>query len=165
VVAPGTPGLQAVVERFGPGLLLADGQLDRKALGRLVFASSEERRALEKLLHPLIWQVMAAAAEEAAQKREETVFEIPLLFENANQGRFSTVWVVTATPQVQLRRLTERDALDPLEAQARIDSQMSVAEKAARADFVIVNDGDREGLRQRLREGLRLWRENRAVPH
>jgi dephospho-CoA kinase len=93
----------------------------------------------------------------------ETVFEIPLLFENGNEGRFATVWVVSAPREVQIQRLKQRDGLDAAEAQARLDAQMSVAEKAARASYVILNDGDMAALNRHVDEGLRLWRERRVV--
>ena len=162
VVAPGTPGLAEVVFRFGRQLLLPEGGLDRKAIGRQVFADPAARRELEGILHPLIWSVLSAEMWVAAEQQRETVFEIPLLFENRNEGRFSTVWVVTAPREVQLRRLWERDQLEPAEAQARLDAQMSVQEKAARASFVLDNDGDVAALEARVQEGLELWRQGRG---
>jgi dephospho-CoA kinase len=161
VVEPGTPGLDGVVKLFGEGLLLADGTLDRRALGQLVFASTDARRQLESLLHPLIWLNLAAEMKAAAQFARETVFEIPLLYENGNQGRFSCVWVVAASTEVQLSRLMERDRWNRVEAESRLASQMSLTEKVRRADFVLVNDGNLPDLEARVRQGLTLWRQSR----
>lgn len=158
VVAPGSPGLERVVARFGSEVLLPDGAMDRRAVGRLVFASSSARRDLEKILHPLIWGVMAAEIRDAGSARRETVFEIPLLYENGNAGRFTTVWVVAASKEVQIQRLQVRDSLTVVEAQARLDSQMSVDEKARRADYVLLNDGDTVALEEQVDRGLSAWR-------
>lgn len=163
VVEPGSPGLLRVVERFGEEVLTADGELDRPALGRIVFASERARRDLEAILHPLIWESLGRSLREAHERRRETVFEIPLLYEKGSQTRFSTVWVVAASPQVQRRRLTERDGLSSSEAQARLEAQMKVEEKVKRADFVLVNDGDLDQLKPRVEEGLSLWRRARSV--
>lgn len=162
LVRPGTAALEEIVERFGTTVLLADGCLDRPALGRIVFSDSAARKDLERILHPKIWAVMGAHMERAAGLAQETVFEIPLLFENGNEGRFGEVWVVAVTPETQLRRLMARDGVGQEQAQARLDSQMSVQEKARRATFVISNDGDRENLQTQIREGLRRWRESRT---
>lgn len=161
VVAPGTPGLAGVRRLFGDAVLLTDGSLDRRAVGRLVFSDPSARRALESLLHPLIWERMSEEIATAGALGRETVFEIPLLFENGNAGRFRTVWVVAASRQVQLRRLQLRDGLSLAEAQARLDSQMDVEEKARRADYVIRNDGTAEQLEPAVVQALELWREGR----
>lgn len=163
VVMPGSVGLDAVVARFGREVLLADGSMDRKAIGRIVFADPQARRDLERIVHPLIWVNLEDAMTEAAQRHLETVFEIPLLFENGNENRFSTVWVVSSSPQVQLQRLRQRDGLSAEEARARIDSQMSVEEKARRATFVIINDGDPKALEARIDQGLHQWRRVREA--
>ncbi len=162
VVLPGTPGLAGVVQLFGEGVLLPDGTMDRRAVGQRVFASERARRDLESLLHPLIWKVMSDEMAVAADTRRETVFEIPLLYENGNESRFSTVWVVAVSRGVQLQRLQDRDRLSFEEAQARLDSQMDVEEKARRADYVIRNEGAPEALDAAIAQGLARWREARA---
>lgn len=161
VVLPGTPGLKAVVDRFGQETLAPDGSMDRRAMGRLVFSDPQARRDLERIVHPLVWQVMADEIRRAGELSQETVFEIPLLFENGNEGRFSVVWVVIAEREQSLLRLMARDGLSREEAEARHDSQMSVAEKARRACYVIHNGGNLADLEQQVLEGLRLWREGR----
>lgn len=163
VVAPGTPGLAAVVARFGDGVLLEDGSLDRRAVARKVFSDEEARRDLERIVHPLIWARMEDSMRNAAEHNLETVFEIPLLFENGNEGRFSTVWVVWSEPELQRMRLRQRDGLSESEAQLRIDSQMSVAEKARRASYAIHNGGDLRALEEQVERGLAAWREQRQA--
>lgn len=161
VVAPGTLGLSQVVARFGERVLTPHGELDRSALGEIVFADPTARHELEAILHPLIWEQMSQSMELAARNRQETVFEIPLLYEKGSQDRFSTVWVVGASPEVQLRRLIERDGLTKEQAQARLDAQMSVSEKARLADHVLLNDGDLVSLREAVKQGLKRWRARR----
>ena len=164
VVEPGTPGLGSLVEAFGPGILAPDGTLDRAAMGSLVFADPSARTKLESILHPLIWESMALSVQQAHDEACETVFEIPLLFEKGSQNRFSTVWVVSAPLEVQLQRLRARDGFSEEEALARIRSQMSVLEKAAMADFVLENDGDRAKLLAQISQGHALWRSTREAP-
>lgn len=163
VVAPGTPGLAAIVARFGSEVLQPDGSLDRQAMGRRVFGDAQARRDLERIVHPLIWVSLEESMKNAADQHRETVFEIPLLFENGNEGRFSTVWVVSAEPELQLLRLRERDGLSDAEARARIESQMSVEEKARRAGYVIRNSGHFEDLRAQVARGLAQWRQARGA--
>lgn len=163
VVEPGTPGLNSVVEAFGNSVLRSDGRLDRGRLGQIVFEDEASRRRLEGILHPLIWESLVQEMSSAELEARETVFEIPLLFENGNQGRFSWVWVVSVTEEIQFRRLQERDGLTPDQIQARLAAQMSLEEKKRLADFVIVNDGDLRSLEKQVDEGLRGWRLRRGA--
>jgi dephospho-CoA kinase len=140
VVAPGTPALAAVAAAFGPGVLAADGGLDRKALGALVFADGEARRRLEAITHPAIRQAMAAeTARLAAEGRDLAFYDAPLLYEVGLDQAMALVVVVDAPPQAQLARLMARDGLAGAEAAARLAAQLPVAEKAARADVVVDN--------------------------
>lgn len=164
VVAPGSLGLSQVVARFGERVLTPQGELDRSALAEIVFTDPTARQELEAILHPLIWEKMSQSMERAACKRRETVFEIPLLYEKGSQKRFSTVWVVGASPEVQLQRLIERDGLTREQAQARLDAQMSVSEKARLADDVLLNDGDLAQLQEAVEQGLKRWRARRDRP-
>ncbi len=155
VVAPGTPGLAAVAERFGAGVLAGDGSLDRAALGRLVFADPDARRDLEALIHP---QVRARADEltAAAPVGAVVVQVIPLLVETGQQGAFDLVVVVDAAPAVQVDRIRARDGLDEAAAHSRIRAQASREARLAAADWVIRNDGSREELAARVG---RFWRD------
>lgn len=142
VAAPGSPGLAAVVEAFGPAVLAADGALDRAALGAAVFGDPAERARLEAILHPRIAEEsMRRIAAALAAAPPLVVYDAALLVETGRADQFRPLVVVTATPEVQRARLIERDGLDPAAAAARLAAQMPVAEKARRADHVIDNSG------------------------
>lgn len=147
VVAPGTPGLNAVVQRFGEGMLTPDGSLDRAALGRLVFADSRARADLEAIIHPAV-RARAVELTAAAPPDAVVVQVIPLLVETGQEGTFDQVWVVDVDPAVQRKRLRRRDGLTDADVAARVQAQASRAERLAVADAVIVNDGTTDELRQ-----------------
>lgn len=157
IVAPGSPVLGQLVERFGADILLPSGGLNREKLGQIIFADSCARQELNQMTHPAI----AALAVERLQKLKLTpgiplvVYEAPLLFEAGAEGRVDRVLVVKIDPQVQLRRLMARDELDEVAAQQRTAAQMSQAEKLARADYVIDNSGTVEEALQQVAE---LWK-------
>jgi dephospho-CoA kinase len=143
VLEPGTPGAAAVVQRFGPDLLLPDGQIDRRALGRLIFASPEARTDLEAIVHPAVY---AAIHRWFDALPTETVFamaDIPLLFETGREGEFDVVVVTACEPEAQVRRIVSRDGLSEAEARQRVAAQLPIAEKVRRADRVIRTDGSR----------------------
>lgn len=144
VVAPGTPGLAAVVDAFGDRVLAPDGRLDRGALGARVFGDDLARRRLEGILHPLIAQEsMVQLQAAAATGAPLVVYDAALLVESGRADLFRPLVVVTAPEAVQRARLMARDDLDPAAAEARIAAQMPVADKAAVADHVIDNGGER----------------------
>jgi dephospho-CoA kinase len=140
-VAPGTPGLAAVAARFGEGVLNGDGSLNRGRLGQLVFADAAKRRDLESIVHPAVFAALDEwfAGNDAGDLPEPavSVTDIPLLFETGHEGDFDAVVVTKCRPDQQLARLIDRDGLTPEDAQHRIDLQLSAAEKARRADFVV----------------------------
>lgn len=142
VVAPGSAGLQAVVEAFGAQVLDADGALDRTKLGAQVFNDAPARARLEGILHPLIAQESMRQLA-AARGAPLVVYDAALLFEAGRAELFRPVVVVRVPPAVQRARLMARDGIDAAAADARIGSQMPVAEKAERADHVIDNGGTR----------------------
>lgn len=159
-VAPGTATLTAVVERFGPGILRADGTLDRDALARRVFADVDARQALEGLVHP----VVRAGIEQffAAQPSGTplAVAEIPLLFETGRQADFDAVVVVACDPATQRQRLRTRSGLSAEEADRRIGAQWPMASKVAGAHFVVRTDGtlaETERAGDALARQLRDW--------
>jgi dephospho-CoA kinase len=142
VVAKGTPGLAAVITEFGPQVLRADGELDREALGRIVFADPEKLARLNAIVHPLVGAESArqiAAAE--ASGAPVLIHDVPLLVENNLQGMYDAVVVVAASPATQLDRLTRLRGMAPADAQARIDAQAPLADKLNAATYVIENDG------------------------
>lgn len=154
VVEPSSPGLNAVVREFGESVLLSDGTLDRKELGRLVFASPERRQALESILHPLIWGEVQTFLERCQEEQVDCVVEVPLLFENGRQGDFDRVWVVSASPSVQRERLRKRSGWSDREIELRLQAQLPLRRKCELADTVFVNDGDRADLVVSLREAV-----------
>lgn len=148
VVEPGTGGLARIVSRFGPGVLTADGRLDRARLGAMVFADPDARRDLEGIVHPLVRQ-RGAAIEAAAGDVPVVVHVIPLLVETGQAGSFDVVVVVDVDERTQLDRIMRRDGLDARAAAARLAAQASRQERLAVADEVVVNDGDLTELRHR----------------
>lgn len=144
VVEPGSPGLAAVIEAFGPEYRAADGSLKRAALGRLVFQDPSARQRLNAILHPRMATVTAERIAAAlASAPPMVVYDAALLIEMGQADRFRPLVVVQVTPETQMQRLRARDGLTEAEARARIASQMPVAEKVAQADHVIDNGGSR----------------------
>lgn len=152
VVRKETVGLGAVVDAFGEAVLTPDGELDRKALASVVFADEKKRKILESILHPLIWSAVIERVEEAFAHGSDVVVEVPLLFENARQEFFDSVWVVACEPDVQRERLKMRNNWDETEIEARIASQMPLQKKVEMADIVIWNNGSSEELESSIEE-------------
>ena len=157
VVEPGTPGLAAVVERFGPEVLAPDGRLDRAALGRLVFgedaAARSARRDLEAVVHPAV-RARAAELAAAAGPDQVVVHVIPLLVETHQERDFDLVVVVDVEPAVQRARLLARGGLGAAEADARIAAQASRGDRLAVADVVLDNGGTPADLARHVDD---LW--------
>lgn len=151
VVEPGTPGLAAVVAEFGDGVLAADGSLDRPALGALVFASTERRRALEAIIHPLV-HAAGAELEAGAGVGTLVVHDIPLLTEGGRAGDFDAVVVVDVAEQVQVERMIRDRGMSADEAAARMAAQATRSERLAIADIVIENSGTLSQLVSRVDE-------------
>jgi len=151
VVERGTPGLDRVVAEFGADMLTADGDLDRARLGAVVFADPERRRALESIVHPLVFE-RYAAAEAAAPADAVVVHDIPLLAETGRAGEFDAVLVVDVPPEVQLERMQRDRGWTLADAQGRMAAQASREDRLAIATHVIDNTGTREDLRQRVTE-------------
>jgi dephospho-CoA kinase len=153
VVEPGTAGLAEVVERFGRGVLTADGRLDRPALARIAFRDDQARADLNAIVHPLVArrsaEIMAALPADAV-----VVYDVALLVENDLAGDFDVVVVVEAHPETRIRRLTGR-GLPEDDARARIAVQATDAQRRAVADEVVRNDGSRDDLEAAVD---RLWR-------
>ncbi|HEX5631974.1 MAG TPA: dephospho-CoA kinase, partial [Gemmatimonadales bacterium] len=151
-VAPGTPGLAAVVAAFGPEVLHADGSLDRAALRGLVFEDAAARARLESIVHPEIARLRAEReAELAAAGATLVVHVIPLLFEVGLERDFDVVVLVDAPEAVRRARLVERRGLDGEGARRMIAAQLPAAAKRAHATIVIDNDGTLDALRERAR--------------
>lgn len=168
VVAPGTPGLAAVVAEFGPEMLAADGTLDRERLAGVVFADAGARARLNAIVHPLVGE-RSAALTEAAQARDPraiVVYDVPLLVESGLAALYDVVVVVAADPETQVARLVGQRGMAEADARARIAAQAPLADKLAVADLVVRNDGDLAALDRRVRE---VWsdllaRAERGIP-
>ncbi|MEW2294944.1 dephospho-CoA kinase [Streptomyces sp. NPDC006743] len=155
VVAPGTPGLAAVVDAFGEEVLAADGSLDRPRLGAVVFADPERLAVLNKIVHPLVG-ARSRRLEEAADEDAVVVHDVPLLTENGLAPLYDVVIVVDASPETQLDRLVRLRGMTEDDARARMAAQATRDARLEIADIVIDNDVPLERLRQRVRE---VWTE------
>ncbi|SEF11143.1 dephospho-CoA kinase [Streptomyces sp. Ag109_O5-10] len=151
VVAPGTPGLAAVTEAFGPEVLAADGSLDRPRLGSIVFADPSRLAVLNSIVHPLVGarsrELESAAADDAV-----VVHDVPLLAENGLAQLYDLVVVVDTAPETQLDRLTRLRGMTEEDARARMAAQATREKRLEIADIVIDNDVPLDALRQRVGE-------------
>lgn len=139
-VAPGTPGLARVAERFGAAILRRDGTLDRAALGRIVFADRTARADLEAIIHPEVYRRIGEWFADLPAGTRVAMADIPLLFETGQEHDFDRTVVCACSPAEQLRRLMVRDGLSEAAARARLDAQWPIDAKIARADIVIWTD-------------------------
>lgn len=146
-VAPGSPGLAAIVARWGPGVLAADGSLDRAALRHIVFADADERHSLDQIVHPEVARRRdEALARHRAAGDSLVVCDIPLLFEAGLESTVDTIVLVHAPAELRRNRLMRDRGLGAEEADAMIGAQMPSEWKRERADHVIENTGTREAL-------------------
>ena len=154
-LAPGSPGGQAVLERYGAGVRAPGGAIDRAALGQIVFSDGAERRWLEELVHPLVRARFAAELEELVAE-PLVVLVVPLLFEAGLEALCSEVWLVDCNETQQLQRLMARDGLGEADARARIAAQWPLARKRQLADVVLNNRGGPEQLATQV-EQAQAW--------
>jgi dephospho-CoA kinase len=157
---PGQPVLAAIVERFGPGVLQPDGELDRPALAAVVFPDPAALKDLNAIVHPAVGVEIARRIEAAAGTDAVVVLDIPLLAENPRQGLAATV-VVDTPVEVAVERLVRLRGMDEADARARIARQATREERAAAADRIIDNTGDVEALEAQIDE---LWAWLQTLP-
>ena len=143
-VAPGTPGLRALIERFGETVLDGHGAVDRRALAALVFSDSQARRDLERIVHPAVYDAITRWLNDLSTQTPLAVADIPLLFETGREGDFDRVVVVACSPEEQVRRVMARDGVTEAEARARMTAQWPIEDKVARADHIISTTGSLE---------------------
>ncbi|PKE13283.1 dephospho-CoA kinase [Macrococcoides caseolyticum] len=148
-VEKGTEGLRKVAETF-PGVLNEDGTLNRKALGTIIFNDKAQRDSLNEIVHPIVRRLMDEEKAAALSEGKVVVMDIPLLYENELEHTVDEVWVVYVSYDIQKMRLMKRNELSESEADARINSQMSMDEKRDKADIVIDNCHDLNSLYKRL---------------
>jgi dephospho-CoA kinase len=145
--APGTPGLAAIVERFGDTVLGAEGGLDRARLRALIVDDPAALADLNAIVHPVVARRSEILLEKARARGDRVaVYDIPLLFEAADPGEFDAVVLVDAPEPVRLERLVRERGLGRDEAARMIAAQMPAEAKRARSDFVIDNAGDQAAL-------------------
>ena len=149
-VAPGTPGLRDVVERFGPAVLAGDGSLDRAALAGVVFDDPAALADLNAIVHPPVRAAIAGRVAALADTDSVVVLEIPLLVESGRSYGESQVIVVDCPEDVAIARLVEHRGMSPADARRRIAAQVSRADRLARADVVIENSGSLDDLRRQV---------------
>lgn len=168
VVAPGSVALDRIRERFGGGVLLADGTLDRRTLAAIVFSDAAGRAALEAIVHPAVRAAIDAwLAAAAARGTTVAVADIPLLFETGREAAFDLVVVAACDAGEQLRRVVRRDGLSIEAARARVAAQWPIAEKARRAHYVIRTDGtfaETDRLTDEVIAELRAIARDRGAP-
>ena len=154
VVEPGEPALAQIAAEFGPEVIQADGTLDRKKLGALIFGNAERRKRLEQLTHPAIRdRFLQRLAELDAKGFEGIVFwDAPVMIESGGYKNMEKLVVVATDAETQCARLCARDTIDRTEAERKIGSQMPLAEKVKLADYVIDNGADRVATEAQVRE-------------
>lgn len=151
-VAAGTAGLEEVVAAFGPGVLAADGGLDRPALGRIVFGDAAARTTLNHIVHPIVHRLAAEreAAAAAADPDAVVVHDIPLLAESGRDDSFHLVVAVLADVELRVDRLVQGRGLTEADARNRIAAQVGDDARTAVADVLLHGDGSPDGLREQV---------------
>lgn len=154
---PNQPIFHAYVELFGPEIVTPEGTLDRAEIARRVFSDTALRDKMNARVHPIIRAVVEDCLDAAHMAGiPAVVLDVPLLFEAGWDALTTDTWVVSLPPSEQLARLLARDhTMDEAEARARIDAQMSLAEKCMRADVVIDNSGTRDETKKCVEK---LWK-------
>jgi dephospho-CoA kinase len=157
---PGEAGHEAIVRTYGTGVLLPDGEIDRKKLADIAFSSPQESQKLNALIHPIVVAEQARLFREAEERGEDAIYlvEATLLLESGGRKRFDRIVVVDVDPEVQLARAVGR-GMTAEEAKRRIAHQMPREERLRHADYVLDNSGD-EGAA--LREATRVYELLRA---
>ncbi|HWC32953.1 MAG TPA: dephospho-CoA kinase [Actinomycetota bacterium] len=147
---PGHPGYDRVVETFGDDILDASGLVDRTKLAEAVFADEGKRRALESIVHPEVFRLLAEEIERRRDRDDIVVFDAPLIIETRFDEACDVVVVVAAPLEHQIERVLRDRGMSEAEARARIAAQISPEQRAARADVVLANDGDLASLERQV---------------
>ncbi|OZU89752.1 dephospho-CoA kinase [Virgibacillus indicus] len=159
VVNPGEKAYNQIIEAFGDEILLDDKTLDRKKLGAIIFTNELKRKTLNEIVHPAVREKMLERRDEYIEAgASSVVLDIPLLFESKLTHFVDRTVVVYVDETVQLNRLMERDGYTEEEARQRINSQLTVKEKANMADAVIDNNGSKYESFQQLEKLLKEWK-------
>jgi dephospho-CoA kinase len=158
---PGTPVFEAMVARFGPGIVAPDGTLDRPAVAAVVFDDPAALADLNAIVHPAVGAEIARRLAEEAGTDHVVVLDVPLLVESG-RGELDGVVVVDVDPEVALRRLVEQRGMPEADARARMARQASREERRSRADLVVDNSGTVDDLRRQVDE-VWAWARSLAV--
>ena len=158
--SPGSPVLEAMAERFGSHILLADGALDRAAVAKIVFNDEAALKDLNGIVHPAMQSEIQRQIDEQRSTERVVVLDFPLLGENPRKGLAATV-VVDIPVDVAVQRLVDQRGMDEDDARARINSQLSRDERLAAATHVIDNSGDRDSLNRQVDA---LWEQLLELP-
>jgi dephospho-CoA kinase len=161
VVAPGAPAWEELRRTFGPEFFNAQGELDRSKMAKVVFSDPQARRRLNDIIHPRVAQEIKTRLEDLKRRGAPlTLVEVPLLFEAALERAYDRVIVVFVDPQDQVSRLGSRDRRDPAEIEGILQAQWPLAEKKARADYVVDNRGS---LSQTRRQVKKIWQKLKKI--
>jgi dephospho-CoA kinase len=158
VQEPEKPAWREVVNQFGKEILQPDNKIDRVKLGNIVFADKKKLTALDKIVHPFVYQSWHVLLKKISEKEKHAIVlsDIPLLFEGNMQHLFDLTILVLIVPEKQISRLMTRNEISKAEAGKRLKSQMPISEKIALADIVIDNDGGIPETEKRVRQ---VWKE------
>ena len=158
-VAAGTSGLAEVAKEFGSSVISNSGELDRKALGQIVFSDQTKRKKLEEIIHPIVRRLANERFEQITGEHGTdaiVVYNIPLLAETDSDLPFDTVVTVEAPEEKQIERMVKRRGLSKAEAIARIKSQATPIQRAIRADHILNSNQE---LALLLRDAENLFNE------
>jgi len=160
VFKPGTKAWQEVVDVFGQGIISADGTIDRRKLGEIVFSNPGARAKLNQIMHPLIYEQVKSRMEEYGRKGVAIIIvEAPLLLEVGWKSLVDEVWVTSASEATVIKRLKEQKGLSETQSLARIRTQLTDEERIRQADVVIDTDCALDELKERIEA---LWRKLRS---
>ncbi|RIP34097.1 dephospho-CoA kinase [Staphylococcus gallinarum] len=149
-VEKGTTGLAKIREQFGDEAILDNGEMNRQYIGELVFNHPEKRLELNKIVHPIVHEIMEQEKETYLKQGYNVIMDIPLLYENELQDTVDEVWLVYTSESIQIERLMERNDLSLEDAKARVLSQISIDKKRRMADHVIDNRDTKLELKQNV---------------
>jgi dephospho-CoA kinase len=157
-VDKGEPAYLKIIAEFGQDILLENGEIDRQKLGAIIFYQEEKRQLLNQIVHPEVRKKMMEKIQKASENQEEVIIlDIPLLFESKLTFMVEKTILVYVDRETQLKRLMQRNQLSEADAQARVNSQMPLAEKVKLANAVIDNNGSIEETKKQLIEILAGW--------
>lgn len=172
-VSPGSTVFREIVERYGVGIVLTNGELDRRRLGKIIFSSASERLWLEQRIHPFVRDRMESQLRALPAATYPTVvLVVPLLFEARMTDLVTEIWVIRCASEQQIERLLQRDAktapegdrLSLEQVQARINSQMVIEKKVACADVVLDNASTLDDLLAQVDRAIAQPRANTKAP-